>query len=181
MEDLELIIQEAKEGKQKAFTTLYDKYYRLIRYVIRDIVKNDDVADDLLSVTFTKAFQKIDSFVDNISFEMWLKMIARNTAIDYIRRTKKEQLHHYIDSDLSYVQLEHYDLDPEQEIVKKECISELETATTLLRSKYRSLLDLRYTHDMSYKDIAKTLQIPEGTVKSDLNKAKKKLKQLCAA
>ena len=66
MNELNLLIAQAKEGKQLAFTKLYNKYYNTIRYVIYNIVRNIDVTDDLISVTFTKAFMKIDKYVDNI-------------------------------------------------------------------------------------------------------------------
>ena len=65
-EDEDNLIRQAKLGDQKAFSTLYDRHKPLIRYIIFDIVKNDDVADDLLSVTFTKAFSRIDSYVNPI-------------------------------------------------------------------------------------------------------------------
>ena len=104
-EDEDLLIQQAKLGKQDAFTELYDRHHKLIRYIIYDIVKNEDVADDLLSVTFTKAFSRLESYVNPISFEMWLKTIAINSSIDYIRRMKKEKANYWIDDDANSLQL----------------------------------------------------------------------------
>ena len=78
------LIKQAKEGKQIAFTKLYEKYKQTIYITIYRIVNNRDVADDLTSITFVKAFSKISSYVNNISFEMWLKTIAINSSIDYI-------------------------------------------------------------------------------------------------
>lgn len=86
------LIKQAKEGKQHAFTQLYNRYHRIIYNTIYNIVHNKDVTDDLVSVTFTKAFFKIASYVNHISFEMWLKTIAINSSIDYIRRTKKRSM-----------------------------------------------------------------------------------------
>ena len=99
MNELNLLIAQAKEGKQLAFTKLYNKYYNTIRYVIYNIIRNIDVTDDLISVTFTKAFMKIDKYVDNISFEMWLKTIAINSAIDFIRRNRQEKLNDSVDDE----------------------------------------------------------------------------------
>ena len=78
------LIKQAKEGNQLAFTKLYEKYKQIIYVTIYRIVNNKDAADDLLSITFVKAFSKLDSYVTNISFEMWLKTIAINSSIDYI-------------------------------------------------------------------------------------------------
>lgn len=173
----DLLIEQAKLGKQDAFTELYDRHHKLIRYIIYDVVKNDDVADDLLSVTFTKAFACINSYVNPISFEMWLKTIAVNTAIDYIRSTKNEKQNHYIDSDENYIQLDNNDLSPEDTIIKEETVEQLKVALRKLRFKYRNILELRYFKGLSYEELAQELSVPIGTVKSDLNKAKKKLRE----
>lgn len=176
-EDEDLLIEQAKLGKQDAFTKLYDRHHKLIRYIIFDIVKNGDVADDLLSVTFTKAFARINSYVNPISFEMWLKTIAVNSAIDYIRSTKNEKQNHYIDSEDNYIQLDNNDLSPEEEIVKRENVEQLKVALRRLRFKYRNILELRYFKGLSYEQLAEELSVPIGTIKSDLNKAKKKLRE----
>lgn len=171
------LIKQAKEGKQAAFTKLYEKYKSTIRTTILQVVKNNDVADDLLSVTFHKAFSKIDSYVNHISFEMWLKTIAINTAIDYIRSSKNEKQNHYIDSEDNYIQLDSNDLSPEEVIMKQETVEQLKVALHKLRSKYRNILELRYFKGLSYEELATELGVPIGTVKSDLNKAKKRLRE----
>lgn len=176
-EDEDFLIEQAKLGKQDAFTELYNRHYKLIRYIIYDIVKNDDVADDLLSVTFTKAFARIDSYINPISFEMWLKTIAVNTSIDYIRSTKNEKQNHYIDSEGNYVQLDSNDLTPEEAMMKEETAEQLKVALRKLRYKYRNIIELRYFKGLSYEELAEELSVPIGTVKSDLNKAKKKLRE----
>lgn len=176
-EDEDLLIEQAKLGKQDAFTELYNRHYKLIRYIIYDIVKNDDVADDLLSITFTKAFARINSYVNPISFEMWLKTIAVNSSIDYIRSTKNEKQNHYIDSEDNYVQLDSNDLTPEEAMMKEETAEQLKVALRKLRYKYRNIIELRYFKGLSYEELAEELSVPIGTVKSDLNKAKKKLRE----
>lgn len=176
-EDEDNLIRQAKLGDQKAFSMLYDRHKPLIRYIIFDIVKNDDVADDLLSVTFTKAFSRIDSYVNPISFELWLKSIAVNTSIDYIRHTKNEKQNHYIDSEDNYIQLQDSELSAEDIISKRESIDQLKVALSRLRFKYRNILELRYFKGLSYEQLANELAVPIGTIKSDLNKAKKKLRE----
>ncbi len=176
MKDENALIEQAKQGDEKAFTTLYNQHYKLIRYIIFDLVKNDDVADDLASVTFTKAFKKLDTYVNPISFEAWLKTIAVNTVIDYVRSTKEKQKDQSIDSSENYIQLESAESDPESNFIKLESADNLRIALTRLRSKYRNLLELRYFKGLSYEELSAELGIPIGTVKSDLNKAKHRLK-----
>jgi RNA polymerase sigma-70 factor (ECF subfamily) len=173
------LIKQAREGKQTAFTKLYNKYRDTIYKTIYYIVKNKDVADDVLSTTFVKAFSKLDSYVNNISFEMWLKTIAINNSIDYIRRTKKEKYDHELDSEENIIQLSSTaDYSPEENYLFKETNERLEKALSNLRWKYRNILELRTVQNMSYKQMSEQLGLTESQVKSLLNKAREKLKQL---
>lgn len=172
------LVNQAKEGKQIAFTKLYNKYKGLIRYVINDILKNADATDDVLSQTFTKAFMKIDSYTDDISFEMWLKTIAINSSIDYIRRTKYEQSNYFIDDDECFLQLGSLYESPEDTLIGDETARRLEDAYSRLRIKYRNILDMKINKDLTYKQIGEELCLSELQVKSMLNKARKRLKQL---
>lgn len=173
------LIKQAKEGKQNAFTQLYNRFNRIIYSTIYNIVHNRDVTDDLLSVTFTKAFSKLDSYINHISFEMWLKTIAINSSIDYIRRIKKEKYDYELDKDDNCLQVsDSADCSPEDEFIYHETGNRLDYALSRLRYKYRHILELRTVQNFSYKEIAELLEISESQVKSRLNKAREKLKQL---
>lgn len=173
------LIKQAKEGKQIAFTKLYEKYKQTIYITIYRIVNNRDVADDLTSITFVKAFSKISSYVNNISFEMWLKTIAINSSIDYIRRTRKEKSNYWIDdSDNSFQLSDSVDHSPEENYIFEETNLKLQDALSRLRFKYRNILKLRTENNLSYKEISEQLGLTESQVKSTLNKAREKLKQL---
>lgn len=173
------LIKQAKEGKQSAFTKLYEHFYKVIYNTIYYIVNNKDAADDLLSVTFTKAFSKLDSYVNNISFEMWLKTIAINSSIDYIRHTKKEKANYWIDDSDNSLQLSDMaSYSPEEDYIFAEKSSMLENALSRLRWKYRNIIELRAIQNLSYKQISDQLGLSESQVKSRLNKAREKLKLL---
>lgn len=107
---------------------------------------------------------------------MWLKTIAVNTSIDYIRRNKKEQLNNYVDDDESNIQLPGIERSPEEELILKEQLDIVLKTIPTLKKKYRDLINARI-NGISYKDIAKQLAINELAVKGDLNKARQKLKQ----
>lgn len=179
-QELEDLIKQAKEGKQIAFTKLYNKYKSIIYYTIIRIVKNKDVADDLLNITFSKAFLKINSYVNHISFEMWLKTIAVNSSIDYIRHYKKDsQLNWLDDNENCKIQLNSTaDYSPEETYLFKETNLLLEESLSRLRFKYRQILLMRCVQNLSYKQIGKELNLTETQVKSLLNKARRKLKEL---
>lgn len=170
------LVEQAKQGSQKAFSKLYDKYKTDIWYTIMGIVKNIDVADDLTSVVFTKAYEKLSMYTQHISFNMWLKTIAVNASIDYIRRNKKEQLNNYVDEDENPIQLSALEKSPEEDLILKEKLDIVLQAIPTLKKKYRDLINARID-GLSYKEIASKLAMNELAVKGDLNKARQKLKQ----
>ena len=114
------LVEQAKNNKEKAFTMLYNEYYNTVWFTIYNIVKNKDVTEDLISVVFTKAFQKISLYTEHVSFEMWLKTIAINSSIDYIRRMKNENLNNYIDDEENTIQLTGSENSPEENFILQE-------------------------------------------------------------
>lgn len=170
------LVEQAKQGSQKAFSKLYHKYKTDIWYTIIGVVKNTDIADDLTSVVFTKAYEKLSMYTQHISFNMWLKTIAVNASIDYIRRNKKEQLNNYVDEDENPIQLSALEKSPEEDLILKEKLDIVLQAITTLKRKYRDLINARID-GLSYKEIANKLAMNELAVKGDLNKARQKLKQ----
>lgn len=176
-EEEKLLVEQAREGSEKAFSKLYKQYNKTVWFTIYNIVKNSDVADDLTSVVFTKVYEKLQTYVNHISFEMWLKTIAVNTSIDYIRRTKKEQLNNYIDDEEYTGQLDAKEKSPEEQMILSQNIETIMKCIPLLRKKYRDLIYARLD-GKSYRQISEELAIPEATVKTCLNKARGKLRQL---
>lgn len=170
------LVEQAKNGSVRAFNTLYNKYERTVWFTVYNIVKNRDVADDLVSVVFTKAYMKMESYTEHISYEMWLKTIAVNSAIDYLRRMKNEKLNNYIDDEETTIQLSDVAKSPEEDLIIKEKLKLTLEALPTLKRQYRELIQSRI-EGMSYKDIAEKLAIDELTVKSNLNKARQILKQ----
>lgn len=170
------LVEQAKTGSERAFSELYNKYYKTVWFTVYNIVKNRDVTEDLISVVFTKAYMKMDSYTEHLSYEMWLKTIAVNSAIDYIRRMKNEKLNNYIDDEETTIQLSDVEKSPEDSFIVKEKLKLTLEAIPTLKKQYRDLIQSRID-GLSYKDIAEKLAIDELTVKSNLNKARNILKQ----
>lgn len=169
------LVEQAKNNKEKAFAILYNKYYTTVWFTVYNIVKNKDVTEDLISVIFTKAFKKLDLYTEHISFEMWLKTIAVNTSIDYIRRMKNENLNNYIDDENNTLQLFGLDSSPEEKLILQEKVKLLEKVIPTLKKKYRDLL-MAKLDGKSYKDLSIQFALSEDKVKADLHKARKQLK-----
>jgi RNA polymerase sigma-70 factor (ECF subfamily) len=168
-------IELAKTGSQKAFTYLYNTYRGTIYNNIYNIVKNTDVTDDLLSETFLKAFKNIDKFTKNISFEMWLKTIANNHSIDFVRSNNKRRNDIYID-DEQLTEFIHTDnSNPEKDMIRKEEYSKFENAFKGLSHRSKQVLEYRYKDGLSYQEIADKLNLRIGTIKHYINRYKDKL------
>lgn len=176
-EEEKLLVEQAREGSEKAFNTLYNNYYKTVWYTANNIVRNTDAADDITSMVFTKVYLKLKSYTSHISFEMWLKTITINTAIDYVRQNKKEQLNNYIDDEESKIQLDGSEYSPEDSMIFQQNINIVMECIPLLRKKYRDLIYARLD-GKSYQQISQELAIPEATVKTRLNKARQRLKEL---
>lgn len=176
-EEIKLLVEQARQGSEKAFNQLYYTYKKTIWWTAYKIVRNIDVADDITSMVFTKAFTKLDTYTQHISFEMWLKTITLNTAIDYIRRNKKEQMNSYIDDDDNTIQLTGLDRSPEENYINQQNVEIVKDCMSRLRKRHRDLIQMKLD-GMTYQQIAEKLAMPEATVKGSLNKARQRLKQL---
>lgn len=169
------LVEHARNNEERAFTTLYNKYYTTVWFTVYNIVKNRDVTEDLISVVFTKAFKKLDLYTEHISFEMWLKTIAINSSIDYIRRMKNEKLNNYIDEEDNTIQLDDYQPSPEDSLIVKEKLKLTEQLIPTLKKRYRDLL-MAKLEGKSYKELADQFALSEDRIKTDLHKARKQLK-----
>ena len=171
------LVNQAKAGNQLAYSKLYNKYVRLIRYVVYDILRNKDATDDVVSETFTKAFMKLDTFVENISFETWLKTIAINRSIDHIRRTHEDNRNIFVDDDDCYLQLNSSESSPEEVLIQKESVNRINDAYDTLRPLYRTLLDMKINKGLDNAQIGKEMGLTEIQVRDLVHRARNRLKK----
>lgn len=176
-EEEKLLVEQARDGSERAFSTLYNTYKKTVWYTAFKVVNNADAADDITSQVFTKVYLKLKSYTHHLSFEMWLKTITVNTAIDYIRRNKKEQLNNYIDEEDSTIQLNGLEHSPEDNLIFQQNINIVMDCIPRLKKKYRNLIYARLD-GKSYQQISEELAIPEATVKTYLNKARQRLREM---
>ncbi len=174
------IVVRAVQGDQKAYAILMDRYRNSVYRTMMKMVNNQDDADDLTIEAFGKAFAKLSSYVPRYAFSTWLFRIAINNAIDYIRKRRlnmysiDESVDGEGSSDYSFY-LRAADLNPEEEIIRTQRIQLMRQLLSQLNSKYRLMIELRYFEELSYEEIAEELDIPLGTVKAQLFRAKEML------
>jgi RNA polymerase sigma factor (sigma-70 family) len=179
-EDYELVL-EAVKGNQKAFALLMERYRHPIYGMMLKMVRNEEDANDLTLEAFGKAFHKLPSYAPRYAFSTWLFKIAINNCIDYIR---KRRLHLVSIDEPSVSGSAHQDysnfipsasLDPEESMMRNQRIEMVRNLLDKLSTKYRLMIELRFYEDRSYEEIAQELELPLGTVKAQLFRAKELL------
>lgn len=178
-EDYELV-KQAISGNQKAYSTLMDRYRHSIYHMMLKMVNNREDADDLTLEAFGKAFVKLPSYAPKYAFSTWLFKIAINNAIDYIRKKRIHLLSidepMEAEGDQEYSEnLKAHILDPEEQFIRKQRVMMMRHMLTKLNKKYRLMIELRFFEELSYDEIASELNIPLGTVKAQLFRAKETL------
>lgn len=171
------LVQKARTGDQNAFTELMDRYRDSIYFMLLKMVQNKDDADDLTIEAFGKAFNRLDLYTPNFAFSTWLFKIASNNAIDFIRRKKKntisiDQAMGGDDGDEVYMDLKSDGLTPEELSIKEQKMKIMRNVVQKLKPRYRQLVEMRYFEQLSYEEIAEKLDLPLGTVKAQLFRAR---------
>lgn len=176
-EDFEAI-RKILDGDKSAFTFIQNKYKTRIKSLVRRMIKDPDDVDDLTQEAFIKAYNALDSFQFAYNFSAWLYRIASNSCIDFLRKKRFKTVS--IDQPVAgeedlYIDIPNDDLTPDIEMISKERKKILKKAIDELPENYRNIINMRHTEEMDYKEIAKKLEIPLGTVKAHLFRARKLL------
>lgn len=173
-EDL-VLLERARNGDQKAFAELLSKYRDAIHYMVLKMVHNRDDAEDITIESFGKAFSNLDRYTPEYAFSTWLFKIATNNAIDFIRRKRIQtlSLDYENEDNVNLSDVVKSDLhDPEEKFIRHQRSILLREIIDKLNPKYGRLIQLRYFDELSYEEIALELNIPLGTVKAQLFRAK---------
>lgn len=175
-EDLELVAQ-AKNGSEAAFNKLMVRYRDSIFFMVLKMVHNRDDAEDLTLEAFGKAFNSIANYSADFAFSTWLFKIATNNSIDFIRKkklqtTSLDQKTTTEDGEVTPIAVKDNTANPEESFMKEQRAAKIRAAIEQLSPKYRALIELRYLDELAYEEIAEKLDIPLGTVKAQLFRAK---------
>jgi RNA polymerase sigma factor (sigma-70 family) len=170
-----LLVEEARRGNEKAFASLMNRYRDSIYYMLLKMVNNPYDAEDLTIEAFGKAFRNLDSYTPKFAFSTWLFKIATNNCVDFIRKKQisPTPLDHLQDSlDNVTVNIQSDMPDPEESLINHQKIAALKDIVSQLKPRYKALIELRYYKEYSYEEISSELNLPIGTVKAQLFRAK---------
>mgnify|MGYP001383466198 CR=1 FL=1 len=178
--DLKLIQRALKTGDPDAYNQLMKLYRDPIYFMLYEKVGDQEIAKDLTIEALGKAFKKLHMYTPNFTFSTWLYTVAKNNCIDYLRKNKLTTVS--IDKIIedskerkNDFNIASSDPDPEKIMIKKQRVAILRQIVNQLKEKQRELVKLRYFKEMSYEEIAETLDIPLGTVKAQLHRSREKL------
>ena len=172
-----ILVKQAIDGKQSAYAELMEKYRESIYFMMLKMVKNNDDADDLTIEAFGKAFNRLEQYSPSFAFSTWLFKIASNNCIDFIRKkrisvTSMDSGRINDDGEVMYFDAKSSTLDPEESVIQDQKVKLMRELVTKLKPRYRVLIEKRYFEELSYEEIAQELDLPLGTVKAQLFRAR---------
>jgi len=177
--DLELV-RLAREGDEHAFARLMNRYKDAIYFMLLKMVNNRADAEDLTIEAFGKAFTNLHQYSPKFAFSTWLFRIASNNGIDFLRKRRANTVP--LDNPDTDRKDSEYNpnfksetLSPEEKYIRQQRANILRRMVSRLKPRYRMLVELRYFKEYSYDEIAKELNLPLGTVKVQLFRAREML------
>ena len=167
--DIELAVQNVKCGKESDYRYIVNFYEKKIYITVFRLVRQHDIAQDLVQEIFLKVFYNIHKYKATVSFNAWLYRLVVNQCYDYLRKHPKQPV-------LKEVEL----IDkqsPEKMILQKEQLQHLNQLLDTLDKTEYFILVLRYINELSYEEISEVLQISLNDVRNKLHRSKRKLRQ----
>ncbi len=178
-----VIIERAVKGDQGAYAELLDLYRESIYYLVLKMVNSSEFAEDLTIEVFGKAFSNLKQYQPNYAFSTWLYRIATNNCIDFIRKqristTSIDSAFDDGEGEKMHIQIKDSGLNPEEKAIKKQKVKYLRQVVKKLKPHYSKLIELRYFKELSYEEIADEMEMPLGTVKAQLFRAREFLAKI---
>jgi len=176
LDELTTKIQEAIKGNQAAYKYLLDTYWDDVYRFQKSRINNQNDAEDISIQTFAKAFDNLKQYNPKYDFKNWLLMMSKQVYIDYQRKKK----HHFVSikEQNEVFQLPDKELSAEDRMILEQNFLQLKKAINQLKPHYKEVIELRYFHDLSYKEIAERIGEPLNNVKIKLMRARKLLSDL---
>jgi RNA polymerase sigma-70 factor (ECF subfamily) len=174
----------ARTGSEKAYRELLDRYQRPVFSLVYRMVRDREQAEDIAQETFVKVFNHLEGFNPKYKFSSWIFKIASNLSIDHLRKKQPETIsldgsRHATtaeETESSRIQVESRDENPEEFLESRELGAEIEKAIGALRPEYRTAIVLRHVEGRPYEEIAEIMDIPLGTVKTYIHRARSELR-----
>jgi len=179
-ENISKTIQNAKSGQQLAFSNLLDTFWNDVYSFQLLRTKNELEAEDITIETFSKAFDKINSYKEEFVFKTWLITISKNLHIDLLRKRKRSLENNTFSYQNTTGESEVLDSTPsaEDQLIQQQNLADLLTEIKKLKPAYQKVINLRYFNEMNYAEMALELGEPVNNIKVKALRARKLLSEL---
>ena len=171
----DLLIRRCLDGDQQAWNEIVNRHWRKVFNIAYKFVGKSDKAEDLTQDIFLKIYKSLDTFDRRANFQTWLFSISRNLCIDHYRTIRRER--EVIDHRVDTTEVWHADTrrNAYGDLEHKERVELLRSALKQLAPTLRKAVIMRDLKEMTYHEIAKILNVPEGTIKSRINRGRTEL------
>lgn len=167
------LIKSAKAGSELAFTKIFNRYKPFVEGVLMTYIKDEDEAKDIANIVFLKVFDKISTFTNYDTFGGWLRILTKNVAIDYLRTVKQT---YSLQEGTTANEFEESSDDTEKSYINRMTYENLIAMFDKLPPSYRDACRMFYVDNMPIAEISKALGVPKGTIKSNLHRMRKILR-----
>ncbi|MCA0133010.1 RNA polymerase sigma factor [Winogradskyella alexanderae] len=171
-------ISRAKKNDQIAFNFLLDSFWNDVYAFQLKRTKNENDAEDITIQSFSKAFDKINTYNEKYNFKTWLITISKNIHIDLVRSQKRSLRNTSKDNEDNYIDIIDDSPSPEDKIITEQNLTNLLRDIKKLKPHYQEVINLRYFQELSYKEISEELDEPMSNIKVKLLRAKKLLAEI---
>lgn len=174
--DYHLINKALNGADENAYAELMNRYRDTLYFMMLKMTKDPLDAEDLTIEAFTKAFKNLKNYQPEFAFSTWLFKIAVNNCIDFLRKKRN-----FVSLDEPIDETNNLELAcslpantklPDEHIIKKEQIKQIQAIIQKLKPHYQTLIHMRYFQELSYEEISKIMKLPLGTVKAQLFRAR---------
>ena len=175
--DINNLVRQLKAGDQEAWNMIVNRYSKTVYNMALNFAGNSDDAADITQDIFLKVYNNIGKFDGEKTFTAWLLRLSKNYCIDFWRKNKQNRKNIELDDNIRSEHSDEADT-PEDSVIRKSDIHFLRKKLLLLPPDLRSLIIMRDIQDFSYQEIAENLEMPLGTIKSRINRARTKLAKI---
>ena len=173
------LVERAIQGDQHAYKEIMEKYQKPLYFHVLKMVRNHEQVEDLVQEAFMKAFKNLDTYNTNYAFSTWLYRITTNHTIDYLRKKKLKttSMNEPVktrDGEIE-IQISDKQAKTDRKIIREQRKRIIHEAIENLPEKYRVVIEMRHLQELSYQEIADQLDLPLGTVKAHIFRAREML------
>ena len=176
--EIDEAIARAKKNDQKAFNYLLDTFWDKVYGFQLKRTHNENDAEDVTIQTFSKAFDKINTFDESYTFKTWLITISKNIHIDLLRKEKNSIIQVISEDNRDVFEVLDETPSAEDKLITEQHLAKLLLDIKKLKPHYQEVINLRYFQELSYKEISVELKEPMNNVKVKLLRAKKLLAEI---